>query len=166
MCLWPINDKFQIRVASRDIVVWKVQESFKTARGEEGKQLYSPYQHTIYKPGYVKRSKLEIYGGTVHEGLHTCLTRGAANSLVFRSVSSTRLTLPSVIPAGAKFIVGDYGQIASTALIVYHTLDDLQKVHGKVARAVKPERPVMFLIRSLITPVQLHTTIKPKTVIR
>lgn len=137
MCLHPINDRFEIRIADRDIVVWKVLETYPTLKNKPGKTLYSPYYCAIYNPGRTKRSPMWITCGVIDEGLHAFITHDAA---VRRMKAETqRHIYPAVIPAGSKFTVGRWNEIASTALIVYHTMKDLEKVHGKVAEPVQQQ---------------------------
>lgn len=140
MCLHPINDRFEIRIADRDIVVWKVLETYPTLKNKPGKTLYSPFYGAIYHPGRTKRSPIWITYGVIDEGLHAFITRDAhdAVDLLARGEKLRRI-YPAVIPAGSKFTVGRWYEIASTALIVYDTMKDLEKVHGKVAEPVQQQ---------------------------
>ena len=135
MCLYAIDGQFEIRVADRDIVVWKVLEIFPTADNKPGKQLYSPYYRATYIPGKTKRSVMRVYFGGIDEGLHAFITLDAVKTR--KAGDSQRHVFPAVIPAGSKFAVGGRHEIASTALIVYRTMADLEKVHGKVAEPVE-----------------------------
>lgn len=137
MCLQPINGRFEIRIADRDIVVWKVLETYPTRKGTPGKTLHSPYYGAIYNPGKTKRSVMRVVFGNIDEALHAFITLDAAETR--KGGDSSRHVFPAVIPAGSKFTVGQWNEIASTALIVYRTMKDLEKVHGKVAEPVQQQ---------------------------
>lgn len=131
------NNSFVKRVATRDIVVWKV-----LTRATE-KTALSPYQDSVYIFGKPRYSNIRIVDrpcgyATIENGLHAFISKRRANDRFYNWRNAR--TYPAIIPEGATFYLGGGNEVASTRLIVYKTMEDLEAVHGKVSRAVQVDK--------------------------
>ncbi len=129
------------RIAQRDIFVYKVlveYDNFPTCG-------FSPYRGFRWDFGVrVNRNmgeliKSPMFFDNVHvgKGLHSC-TKISATYYHMMADSANRY--PVIIPKGSMVYFGRDNEIVSNSLIVYRTMEDLQSVHGKVAKGVKKEK--------------------------
>lgn len=103
MCL-TVNSKNRIRIASKDIKVWKVFE-FKE------NELYSPYRYHTYSLGK-KHSicmNLEILDETaVHKGIHSFLSKSDILKYYKWLHLDETVIIPCIIPKGSEYIRGKF----------------------------------------------------------
>lgn len=133
MCLhiFPkLHPKNKVRVAERDIVVYKVLEA------ASSRTAISPYMEHVWWFGKACFADMivvkQYYGYIIEEGLHACTTIKSAHTHLWTKCA----VYPAVIPKGSEMYFGMDDEVVSNALIVYKNLSDLEKVHGKVAEPV------------------------------
>lgn len=156
MCL-RINEYYHLDgeplKASQDIVVYKVlikendvtpyfaplsitNSHYHPYKKED--RYYTPYRnYQIFFSGGLATLEakldpdIEIYGGTVNEGIHAYTTfekarqeeEGLRATVSLRNKSGMPLIFRAVIPAGTPFYVGTLGDIVSAKLDVYYVVE-------------------------------------------
>lgn len=87
----------------------------------------SPYQGTLWEFRVEKRVRNFTYGWgartRVFAGLHAFFTKDAERC-------RDAVVFPAVIPVGARFFIGERGEIVSTAMTVYRTEQDMLAAFG------------------------------------
>ncbi len=133
MCL-VIDSKYHPRgghtpafVADRPIVVYKRLINVDSNSG------VSPYQHVRWHFGKVMTVPNFSYDcwsdrWDVEQGLHAFFKKDAP-----RARNPQYTLYPAVIPVGARFYLGQDGEIVSTALTVYLNEAELLAAHGAAA---------------------------------
>lgn len=121
VCYHPnYGKKGQAFIAKQPILVYKRLSSSDNKGGR------APYMGTKWVFGVEKRVPYftyDVWGGIrlgVEAGLHAFWRKDAER---LRSHKSD--AFPAVIPVGAKFFIGERGEIVSTALTVYRTEEDM-----------------------------------------
>ena len=108
------HPNLQPLIAKDDIVVSKVLE-----HGRRG--WTTPYQHkrVFFIFGEAKlRSKLKVRNNEyVDEGIHSCSDTSTAVSILSDCDNGNVLT--AIIPKGAKYFIGKWGDVVSNKLIIY-----------------------------------------------
>lgn len=104
------------RIASHDMLVYKALNSSISA--DYG---LSPYTDHRWYFGVTEKATMDVVGDRYHDfeveaGLHACVTEDRATCHAPRVV-------PAIIPKGAKFYYGEYGEIVADTMTVYASLD-------------------------------------------
>jgi hypothetical protein len=121
MCLY-LNPNSQIRIASRNIVVWKIFDT--RSYFEYG--LFSPYMGISWRAGETKTERsFTNHNGTpfrsvlrvgkprqVHRGLHSY----NSEPTTYGAVGVRQVIRKCIIPKGTRYISGRCGEIVSLAL--------------------------------------------------
>lgn len=111
-----IHPNLQPLVAKKDMVVFKVLEHKK----HEWK---TPYRNkrVFFFFGKIKlHAKLNVvYDTYVDEGIHSCLYASTATSVLSDCDNGNVFT--AIIPKGAEYFIGTWGDVVSNKLIIYKT---------------------------------------------
>lgn len=114
------------RVASCDILVWKVLRS----KSFFSWKWFSPFRDDHrWRFGVEERAELKDelrlinnYWPSIEEGLHAFFQEEGALHLVVVSKLDGLEAFPAIIPKGSVFWIGKYGEIVSNRLVVYRSL--------------------------------------------
>jgi hypothetical protein len=133
------HPKFKARVATQDILVYKVLERLEDGH-EDGRRTFSYY--APYRTGFewkleqrhtATMEKRGTFRVTVHAGLHSCRTSQAAQNRLCHMGK----ILPAIIPKGSRLYYGENGDIVSNALIIYPNRKALIKARGEIGLAIE-----------------------------
>lgn len=96
MCFF-IHPKHQdLKIATKDIVCWKRLEV-------TGKNIESPYQGTNYYIDSTKASPIEVFGNSIHVGLHSYSIREQARIKKRKTGRYNERIFKAIIPKGSKY---------------------------------------------------------------
>lgn len=139
MCLIPKNLHFRVyndiqsaRVATRNILVWKVLDSCTGTIG------YSPYRGAKWVLGRSRTAQMRMNlrpDGKIERGLHAFMSKYAAAKRV-EMMSGTSYH-PAIIPVGSRIWFGMDGDVAADEMIVFENMVDLKVVYGKITKPMK-----------------------------
>lgn len=112
MCLIVDKEKFRVKIAQEDIVVYK-------ALGKDDENVISPYWEFVYEIGkeYKTKMKLQFFNNyyEIHEGFHSFLNEKDAkleeSTLRYCKVQDGYLDFccfRCIIPKGSEIIYGKY----------------------------------------------------------
>jgi len=144
MCLYidkKVHPQFKSRVATQDILVYKVLERIEDGHGTRTFSYYAPYRTNFewklerrYTATMEKRGT--TWSPTIHAGLHSCRTSQAAQNRLCHNGKM----LPAVIPKGSRLYYGENGDIVSNTLIIYPSRKALIKARGAIGPGIARDK--------------------------
>lgn len=117
---FPIFNKVKPKIASKDIVVYKVLEKYNLTSDK----WYSPFMGTPYILGQSNYAEIFIYQKydrkkfTVEEGIHAYTNLNQAIMKSGYGHYKRYGVFKCIIPKGSKYLIGNYEEIVTNHLIV------------------------------------------------